>query len=300
MRKALKWTGIVVGGLVGLMVLIVAGILVSTGMRLNKTYDIQPEAVAIPADAAAIKRGRDWVVPYCTGCHGEDLSGAVIFDDPSLGLIQASNLTSGQGGVGGAYGDADWVLAIRHGVGADGRPLLIMPSGDFYYFSDGDLGEIIAYAKSVPPVDNETTAYTLTPMARMLVAAGAFGDILNAETIDHTGPRPAAPEPGVTLAYGEYLVNTAGCRTCHGVELSGGDPSDPESPPGPNLTPGGELGFWAEADFINTLRTGVTPAGRHLNPEFMPWESIAKLTDDELKAIWLFLRSLPAPEDAAE
>jgi mono/diheme cytochrome c family protein len=296
MKKALKWIGIVVGGLVGLVVLIVAGILVSTGMRLNKTYDVQPEAVAIPADAAAIERGRDWVVPYCTGCHGEDLSGAVIFDDPSLGLIQASNLTSGQGGVGGAYGDAEWVLAIRHGVGADGRPLLIMPSGDFYYFSDGDLGEIIAYAKSVPPVDSETTAYTLTPMARILIAMGAFGDVLNAETIDHTGPRPAAPAPGVTLAYGEYLVNTAGCRTCHGVELSGGDPSDPESPPGPNLTPGGELGFWAEADFINTLRTGVTPAGRHLNPEFMPWDSIAKLTDNELKAIWLFLQSLPPKE----
>ena len=100
----------------------------------------------------------------------------------------------------------------------------------------------------------------------------------------------------MTVAYGEYLVNTAGCRTCHGVELSGGDPSDPESPPGPNLTPGGELGLWAEADFINTLRTGVTPAGRQLNPEFMPWESTAKLTDDELKAIWLYLKSVPAVE----
>jgi mono/diheme cytochrome c family protein len=296
MRKALKWTGIALGVLVGLVVLIVAGILVSTGMRLNRTYDVQPETITIPTDAAAIERGRNRTNIYCTGCHGEDLSGAVIFDDPSLGLIQASNLTSGQGGVGGAYGDADWVLAIRHGVGADGKPLLIMPAGDFYYFSDGDLGEIIAYAKSVPPVDSETTAYTLTPMARILIAMGAFGDVLNAETIDHTGPRPAAPAPGVTLAYGEYLVNTAGCRTCHGVELSGGDPSDPESPPGPNLTPGGELGFWAEADFINTLRTGVTPAGRHLNPEFMPWDSIAKLTDNELKAIWLFLQSLPPKE----
>jgi mono/diheme cytochrome c family protein len=296
MRKALKWIGIVVGGLVGLVVLIVAGILVSTGMRLNRTYDIQPEAVTIPTDAAAIERGRNRTARYCTGCHGEDLSGTVIFDDPSLGLIQASNLTSGQGGVGGAFGDAEWVLAIRHGVGVDGKPLLIMPAGDFYYFSDGDLGDIVAYVKSVPPVDNETTGYAFTPMARILIAMGAFGDVINAETIDHTGPRPAAPAPGVTLAYGEYLVNTGGCRTCHGVELSGGDPPNPESPLGPNLTPGDELADWSEADFIQTIRTGVSPHDHELDPEFMPWESIAKLTDDELKAIWLFLQSLPPKE----
>lgn len=300
MRKALKWTGIVLGGLVALVVLVVAGILVSTGLRLNRTYDIQPEAVAIPTDAAAIERGRNRTARYCMGCHGEDLSGSVIFDDPSLGLIEASNLTSGQGGVGRAYDDADWVLAIRHGVGADGKPLVIMPAGDFYYFSGGDLGEIIAYVKSVPPVEGETAEYTLTPMARIGIAIGAFRGVLHAETIDHTGPRPAAPALGVTLAYGGYLVNTGGCRMCHGVELSGGDPPNPESPPGLNLTPAGELGFWTEEDFINTLRTGLTPGGRQLNPRFMPWDSIAKHSDDELKAIWLYLRSLPALESTAE
>ena len=61
----------------------------------------------------------------------------------------------------------------------------------------------------------------------------------------------------------------------------------------PNLTPGGELGFWSEEDFIATLRTGVTPGGKQLRSE-MPWKYFGQMTDEELKAVWMYLRSLPA------
>lgn len=61
----------------------------------------------------------------------------------------------------------------------------------------------------------------------------------------------------------------------------------------PNLTPGGELVAWTEEDFINTIRTGRTPGGHDLDPEFMPWKEYRNFTDDELKAIWLYLQSLP-------
>jgi hypothetical protein len=61
----------------------------------------------------------------------------------------------------------------------------------------------------------------------------------------------------------------------------------------PNLTPGGELGLWTEEEFIYTLRTGVTPHGHDLNPDFMPREFFERLTDDELKAMWLYFQSLP-------
>ena len=86
------------------------------------------------------------------------------------------------------------------------------------------------------------------------------------------------------------------CSLCHGDALSGGSvPGDEgDAPPAPNLTPGGLLGRWSEADFINTLRTGVTPGSRSLDSENMPWKFFAKMTDDELKAIWLYLQSLPA------
>ena len=60
----------------------------------------------------------------------------------------------------------------------------------------------------------------------------------------------------------------------------------------PNLTQGGELIAWTEADFMNTLRTGVTPYGHQLSDN-MPWKDFGKMTDDELQAIWLYLQSLP-------
>ena len=288
MRKILKWIGIVVGVLVGLIILAAVGLYASTGMRLNKTYNIQPEALTIPTDAAALERGKRLAAIYCTGCHGDDLSGTAFFNDPAIGTINAPNLTPGKGGAGSEFTDANWVLALRHGINPEGKPLLIMPSADLYYLSDQDLGAIIAYVKSLPPVDKEWGEYKVTPMARILLGIGAFGDAISAEVIDHTGPRPVAPAAGVTVAYGDYLVKTFGCATCHSKDLSGGKDPNPAAPPAPNLTPGGELKIWTEADFITAVRTRVG--------EFMPWKDMDKMTDDEVKAVWLYLQSLPAKE----
>jgi mono/diheme cytochrome c family protein len=75
--------------------------------------------------------------------------------------------------------------------------------------------------------------------------------------------------------------------------LSGGKVDDPTSNLlGPNLTPGGELTAWSAADFITTIRTGVTPAQHTLN-DMMPWKTYGKMSDDELQAVFLYLQSLP-------
>lgn len=286
MKKALKWIGIFLGALVGLVIVAIVALYVNIGLRMDKTYNIQPEAVTIPTDAASIEHGKRLAAIYCSGCHGDDLSGTAFFSDPAIGTINAPNLTPGKAGAGAEFNDANWVLALRHGIDPENKPLLIMPSKDLYYLGDGDLGAIIAYVKSVPPVDKEWAGPALTPMGRILISAGAFGDAISAETIDHTGPRPAAPAPGVTTAFGEYLVKTFGCATCHGRDLSGGKDPDPAAPPAPSLTRSGELRLWTEADFITAVRTRVT--------EFMPWKDMHQMTDDELKAIWLYLNSLPA------
>jgi len=63
-----------------------------------------------------------------------------------------------------------------------------------------------------------------------------------------------------------------------------------------NLTPDDEtgLGNWTEQEFIDTLRNGRQRGiGRELLPP-MPWYNFAKATDDDLKAIWAYLQSLPA------
>jgi mono/diheme cytochrome c family protein len=288
MRKVLKWIGIVLGSLVGLILVLVLILSTMSNARLNKTYDIQPAAVAIPADDASLAEGQRLANIYCGGCHAKDYSGTDFFNEPALAIVDAPNLTSGEGGIGGKYSDEDWVLAIRHGVDSQGKPLFIMPSKDFYYFSDEDLGQIIAYLKTVPPADNDANDFSMGLMGRILLAMGALGDVLNAERIAHDAPRPDTPESGVTAAYGEYLTQTFGCNTCHGAQLSGGQGPEPGSPPGPNLTPGGNLTAWSEADFIHQARNRKS--------EWMPFESLAKMSDEELAALFLYLQSLPELE----
>ncbi len=293
MKQVLKWIGIGLGGLVLLIVLAVAGLYISFTMRLNKTYNVQPAALAIPQDPAAVERGRRWASIYCAGCHGDNLAGTVFLSDPSIGRIPAPNLTGGKGGVATEYTDTDWVRVLRDGVEPSGKPVLIMPSSDFNNLSDGDLADIIAYVKSVPKVDNDLGDYNIAPMAYVLLSLGAFGDAIPAETINHAGARPSAPAPGATAAYGDYLVKSLGCRTCHGKELAGGKDPNPQAPPAPNITLGGDMKTWSDADFIKAMRTGMPPSGKPMT-EFMPWKDVANLSDDEIKAIWMYLNSLTA------
>ncbi|MBM3179250.1 MAG: cytochrome c [Chloroflexi bacterium] len=294
MKKIFKWIGVVLGGLIGLIVLLAIGLYFVGNARMNKTYNIQPEAVTIPTDEGSIERGQRWARSLgCTGCHGEDLSGTVMFDDPALGYIPVPNLTAGEGGAGRDFTDADWILAVRHGIDPhEGRPLLGMPSGDYSYMTDEDLGELIAFLKSAPPVENDLGEIRLTFLAKVMLAAGAFGEeVLSAEIIDHSGAaRPSPVEPGASVEYGDYLVRIVGCRTCHGAELAGGKHPEPGAPPGPNITPGGSFGEWSLEDFRTAAATRQS--------KYMPWEAFAGMSNHELEAIYLYLQSLPALENA--
>lgn len=298
MKKALKWLGLGLAALVGLIIVAVGAVYLLSSFRINKSYQVENAAVAIPTDEATLSWGEHIALTRgCTDCHQENFAGGPVIEDPAIGGIYASNLTAGQGGIGDNYSDADWVRAIRHGIGPDGKPLLFMPSQEFYFLSDEDLGALIAYLKTIPPVDNPIPENRVGPMGRVLFLAGEF-PLVPAELIDHAGSRPSAPPPGVTVEYGQYLA--VGCAGCHGSDFSGGPipGAPPEWPPAENLTPAGDLATWTEADFIETMRTGVTPSGHELNSEYMPWPVVGRMTDDELKAIWLYLQSLPPKQTA--
>lgn len=294
MKKILNWIGIVLGSLV-VLILAVAGVLVLIGnSRLNKTYDFPPSNIVVPTDEASIAYGRHRAETLCEGCHGKDLSGIEKwFNAGPLGTIDSANLTTGEGGFGQEVtSDEDYIRAIRHGIDPEGKPLFMPAVYSTSFLSDEDLGAIIAYVKSAPPVDHVTYGQNFTPLAKIMLAAGMLGK-LPVEAISHD-VHVTAPARGISVEYGDYMINTHDCRLCHGQELAGGKHPDPTIKLiSPNLTPGGEVGFWTEEQFINTLRTGVTPSGHELDAEHMPWEIYRLFTDDELKAIYLYLQSLP-------
>ncbi|NJC95018.1 MAG: hypothetical protein C3F07_06375 [Anaerolineales bacterium] len=319
MKRLLKWIG---GIFLALIILGILGIYFSSQTRLKRIYEISEENVLIPADDESVERGGHiFKFRGCEACHsagGEAyasastgpgmqshlnppsqdvplMEGSIYLDDPAIGRVVASNLTTGAGGVGGGYTDAGWVRAIRHGVRMDGTPLLFMPSTEFYYLSDEDLGDVIAYVKSAPPVDNVLPKSQVSFAGRVVMTLVPQITFIPAELIPHEAERPVAPAVGVTPEYGEYLSYS--CKVCHGLTMSGGKiPGFPASwPPAPNLTwgEGSALPNWDESGFMNTLRTGVTPDGIELRGEYMPWTSFQHMNDDELRAVWAYLESLP-------
>ena len=299
MKRRLKWAGFAAGGLLGVIAIALAGLYFLGTAKINKTFDVQVAGVTIPTGEAAIERGRHFVqaIALCERCHTPNLGGEITDDDPLFGMFAPSNLTSGRGGIGGTFTDIDYVRAIRHGIGRDGKSLLIMPSERFNKISDADLGAVIAYLKSLPAVDNELPDSSLRFVGRII--ASMDSGFLPANLIDHEAPRPVEPEPGLTREYGQYLAFT--CALCHGENLSGGSVPGSESnarnaPTVPNITPGGAPGSWSQEQFVRAIRTGVTPSGKVLDGQFMPWPYFARMTDDELQAIWLYLESLPARE----
>jgi mono/diheme cytochrome c family protein len=285
--KVLKWIILLLGGLLGLLLV---AVLVAYGVanwRINNvTASNRP--VEIPTHAEALARGEHLVhaVVGCAGCHGDNLGGKTLLDDPQLGYIAAQNLTAGAGGVGVTFTSEDWELAIRHGIGDDGRALGAMPSHHYAFLSDADLGAILAYLQSLPPVDNELPPRRLSFIATLLFGTVAYGD-LPVTQIEHATVGGNAPPEGVTVEYGQYLVNIAACADCHGADLRGRTLEEAQTgpPAGPNLI-GASL--WNEQDFVNTMRSGRSPSGRQLSDE-MP-SNFRGMTDAELQAIWRYLQ----------
>ncbi|HVT72023.1 MAG TPA: c-type cytochrome [Lacunisphaera sp.] len=291
MKRILKFLGWAVLA----SALLVAGAIVAvyafSARKLGRRYAVSVQVPAVPSDPGAVARGRHIAETRgCADCHGADLGGAKVIDDPAMGRLYGPNLTRGQGGVPANLADADWVRAIRHGVARDGHGLFLMPSADYSTFTDEDLGDLIAYLRSVPPVNRASVPVSVGPVARALLLAGKIQ--LAADVIDHAAVRPEVVKPGVTVAYGRYLA--IGCTGCHGPNFSGGkiDIGPPDWPPAQNLTPAGDLAKWSEEDFIRTMRDRVRPDGTKLS-EVMP-AAFGKLNDTEMKALWAFLRTLPA------
>jgi mono/diheme cytochrome c family protein len=289
--------GYALGGLAVASLVVVISVYALSERRLTREYAVTPRTPPVATDARAVERGRHVVeaIAKCTACHGDKLEGRVVFDNPAMGRVVAPNLTRGIGGIGRSRTDLDLVRAIRHGIAPAGRPLLLMPSVEYAELSEPDLAAVIAYLKSIAPADNPALPPRsgLGPIARALLLGDRL-PILSAELIDHDRAAPPAVPDAPSIAYGGYLARV-GCVGCHGTTLAGGPVAagDPSWPPASNLTSGGPTKSWSEAQFAMLLRTGIRPDSTPVNPA-MPWRETGRMTDAEIRALWLYTRSIPA------
>lgn len=300
MKRIFLWGGIVV-----VCVLSVAGAAYgwaaySAGAKLAEVYTTHEVAFSVPMPLdsleVAIERGRHLTAARyaCADCHGEGFGGGVMVDDPAMGRLLGPNLTGGVGSVTREYTVADWDRIVRHGIRRDGKAAL-MPSEDFMAMSDRELGDVIAYIRSLPPVDNVVPASTLGPVGTILVATGRFP--LSAKTIGmHDAPHrvepPAAEE---SIEFGAHLATV--CTGCHRQNFAGGKivQGPPDWAPASNLTPHAEgLGGIDYPNFVRAMREGIRHDGKPLQaPMTLITPYAGNMTETELKALWLYLRSLP-------
>jgi cytochrome c553 len=296
----LKWVGIF---LTGVLTLIPAALLVLALVgfaKLNQHYSNPVASIQVDRTPAQIARG-ERLAHACMSCHSPGnelpLSGTNVgekFDMPPLGTLYAPNLTP-SGDI-QDWSDGELIRAIREGVRKDGRSLLVMPSGNYRNLSDEDVQAIVAYLRSQPATGGPT------PKNQFNMLGAVFMNLSDFRTAQQPVGRVTAPQTG-TPEYGKYLVDVIGCRDCHGDRLQGiVDNGQPGPTPGPNLTkivPG-----WTEEQFMAFFNTGKIPGGGQVpmitfasgftEPK-MPWPlTRATTTDDELKAMYAYLHSLPA------
>jgi mono/diheme cytochrome c family protein len=266
-------------------------------------------AIDFQPSSARIDRGKYLVeaVAHCFQCHS-DVDYKTANGQPRVGrkgaghdwadydlpFVVAPNITPDKETGAGTWDDKTFARAIREGIGHDGRRLFpLMPYMNFRQMSDEDLASIIAYIRSIDPVRNELPKTALPDELKSILPPH--------EPITQAVPAPDMSDP---VKRGAYLVTLGNCAECHtprdqqgrplpGLELAGGTTLKGPwgEPTSANLTsdPSG-ISYYDEALFIEVIRTGKVKA-RKLSP-IMPWSYFGKMTDDDLKAIFAYLRTL--------
>lgn len=294
MKTWVRRVGMGLGALAALGLLAVGGIYGLSAAAVGTGHSAP--AHAFDASRGDATEGARLAQLYgCSECHTPDLGGALLIDGMPFARVPSSNLTAGRPQ--GPLTDEQLERAVRHGVGFDGRALFVMPSSAYVYLSDQELADIIAYVRTMPPVERALPARTFGPVGRMLAAVGKLQfepDLIGGDSAARHLERPSTDDP-VQLGY--YLTRL--CTGCHGRTLAGAPPMDPAAPPGANLTPAGNLESWTQEDFRTFFATGRTPDGRAVEPRFMPWNVFAKAEPAELDAIWAYLQTLEPLEGPA-
>jgi mono/diheme cytochrome c family protein len=261
--------------------------------KMQRKLDIAVKAVPVREDAAALDRGRYlYASRGCVDCHGAQGNGRMFLDDGKGMRIAGPNISPGPGSVVAGYAPEDWVRAIRHGVGPNGRVLMVMPSEDYNRFTDEDLASLVGYIRKMEPAAGGAAVLELPLPVRAFYGFGLMHDA--ASKIDHALP-PAQPvAEGVSVAHGAYVANM--CLGCHGAKLEGGKipGGPPDWPAAAKLTAGEGTSMTRYADaeaFARMFKTGQRPDGTPI--KVMPFGSLGQMNDTDVRALFLYLKSLP-------
>jgi len=313
-RRLLKAAGY---GAAVVVVVVCVGITVTVGWRPFVGPKARPlGARRFEATPARLERGRYLVesVSACFACHttydpkdpvksyaaATNKGGGGSLDADGAPWLIAPNITPDEETGAGTWTDDMFARAIREGIGHDGRALFpAMPYQNYRNYSDEDVAAIVVYLRSIPAVKNKLPKSEIPfPLSRLI----------------NTVPEPlteSIPEPNVSTAVkrGEYMIKVADCAGCHtprgdkgeplaGMAYGGGNPFD-DGKGGAvtpmNLTPDATgISYYDETLFVKTIRTGHVGA-RALSPH-MPWWVYKNMTDEDLKSIFAYLRTLKPVE----
>ena len=295
---------------VALVVLAVAGAILSVGYTVRKDRAKTPATgVKFARTPERLERGRYIVesTAHCFQCHsdvdyskpgaqakpGKKGAGAVFAEDGMEWLV-APNITPDVETGAGSWTDEQLARAIREGIGHDGRRLFpVMPYMNFRNMSDEDLASVINYIRSIEPVRN-------------VLPKTQIPEPLKAVLPPH---QPITSQVSAHHAYdqvarGRYMTTLGNCVTCHTPMNEKGQPMMEMAFAGgfklkgtwgevysANITPDSTgISYYDEALFIRTMRTGHVGA-RKLN-YVMPTGYFKNMTDEDLKAIFAYLRTL--------
>jgi mono/diheme cytochrome c family protein len=307
MKKVLKILGVVLGvvilvALVGLAVINYKGI---------PTYDTAPEDIQVEVTPEAVERGKKLAMVLCANCHKDPetgrLTGIHMLDSPpEFGKAYSQNITKDpEHGIGG-WTDGELIYLLRTGVKKDGKyspPWMPkLPN-----MADEDIHAIVAFLRSDDPM------VAADPKPDQPCEPSFLAKLLSQKVFVPL-PYPTEPIPmpdtNDVLAVGKYLAHNLDCASCHSADFKTVNIMEPEKSEGyfgggnmlltmegkpiytQNLTSDEATGIgnWSEEQFIKVLRYGVKEGEPALRYPMLPYTT---LTDDEAKAIFAYLKTIP-------
>lgn len=298
-------------GLCGFLILLAVVITLTIGWRpilgpnaralTNRTFQSTPQRLERGRYIATALSGciychsqHDWKAPGTPIVAGREGAGEILPYEDLPGILVAPNLTPDPETGAGRWTDDQLARSIREGIGHDGRALFpIMPYIHYRNMSDEDLASVVVYLRSLPAVRNPLPATNIIFPVKYLIRS--VPDPV-------TSPVPDVP-PTDRVKYGAHLADQAGCADCHTPQVRGQNVPGMEMAGGfafigpwgqvaaANLTPDPSgISYYDESLFVEVIRIGQVKA-RKLSP-IMPVMVYKNLTDDDLKAIFAYLRTL--------